>query len=117
MALTSSGSSIFQRNMSTEIQRNQWLPLFREMLRILKPGGHIEILEPDPAPHNPGPVQQAFDGFLRTQWSDNGYDYLFASSIEDQLSEVGFQEIDIRTLDIPIGEWPDESGMTNPDMS
>ncbi|KAI9318953.1 S-adenosyl-L-methionine-dependent methyltransferase [Dichotomocladium elegans] len=99
---------IFQRNVSPEIQRNQWVSLYQEMMRVLKPGGLIEILEPDPTPHNPGPVQQAFEAFLHTKWDKANLSFDFAASIEDWLHETGFQLIETKTLDIPIGEWPEE---------
>lgn len=102
--------SIFMRNMSQHIRQDQWSPLLREMARVLKPGGYIEVIEPDPVYHNPGPVQQAFESFTRNQWSDDHLDFAFADTLSDVFESLGFQILEKRLLDIPIGEWPEEPG-------
>ena len=38
-------------------------------------------------------------------------DYEFVGKIKELLEEVGFEVVEEKHLDIPIGEWPEESGM------
>lgn len=96
------------RNMAQDIQKQQWPALLQEMLRVLKPGGYIELLDIEPQFHNPGPVQQAFDGFQQGQWTEQGLDFQFCDLLEKLIEETGFAQVERRMLDIPIGEWPDE---------
>ncbi|KAI7889810.1 S-adenosyl-L-methionine-dependent methyltransferase [Mucor mucedo] len=100
---------IFQRAMGGSIQKSQWSHVLGEMLRVLKPGGTIELLEADLWHHNPGPVQRAFDEFYQNQCTESGLDFAFTEVIEKDLFSIGFGELDHRTLDIPIGEWPQDS--------
>ncbi|CAO3648251.1 unnamed protein product [Mucor hiemalis] len=101
---------IFQRSMGQTIQKDQWGHVLSEMLRVLKPGGTIELVEADLWHHNPGPVQRAFDEFYQNQCTEMGLDFAFTEIIEKVLDTTGFTELDHRTLDIPIGEWPQDSG-------
>lgn len=97
--------------MGQSIQKDQWTHVLSEMLRVLKPGGTIELVEADLIHHNPGPVQRAFDEFYQNQCAENGLDFGFTGIIDNELETIGFSELDHRTLDIPIGEWPQDSGM------
>jgi hypothetical protein len=99
--------------MGQSIQKDQWNHVLSEMLRVLKPGGVIELVEADLWHHNPGPVQRAFDEFYQNQCTENGLDFAFTEIIEKEIETVGFTELDHCTLDIPIGEWPQDAGKLN----
>ncbi|RCH78170.1 hypothetical protein CU098_000846, partial [Rhizopus stolonifer] len=100
---------IFQRSMGQSIQKEQWPKVLNEMLRVLKPGGTIELVEADLWHHNPGPVQRAFDEFYQSQCVENGLDWSFTENMDQELTSMGYVEVDHRTLDVPIGEWPQDS--------
>ena len=97
--------------MAPHVKKPQWKVRIEEMYRVLKPGGHLELLELDPFCHNPGPVQKTFEEFAKTYWEELDLDYDFIGKIKEHLEEVGFEVVDEKHLDIPIGEWPEESGM------
>ncbi|ORZ20715.1 S-adenosyl-L-methionine-dependent methyltransferase [Absidia repens] len=99
---------IFQRSMCDTIKQADWRPLLAEMYRVLKPGGYIELIENDFWRHNPGPVQRAFDAFIQEQCKTNGVDFQLTESLEGMIKTCGFEEIDKKTMDIPLGEWPTE---------
>ncbi|SAL98332.1 hypothetical protein [Absidia glauca] len=97
---------IFQRSMSDAVKQVEWAPLLAEMYRVLKPGGYIELIENDSWRHNPGPVQQAFDAFIQEQCKTTGMDFQLTDSLDTLVKDAGFEEIDKKTMDIPLGEWP-----------
>lgn len=99
---------IFQRNMCLNIQKDEWPKVLGEMFRVLKPGGYIELLEPDLWHHNLGPVQQAFQQFYREQCQALELDLEISNSMTGTIEEIGYEEVEKRILDIPIGEWPTE---------
>ncbi|KAF7726204.1 hypothetical protein EC973_009002 [Apophysomyces ossiformis] len=99
---------IFQRNMGQVIQKEMWPKVLQEMFRVLKPGGYIELVESDLWHHNAGPVQQAFDAFLQEQCKELCLDFTFTETLSQKIEEVGFSKLDHRSLDIPVGEWPQE---------
>ncbi|KAI8085091.1 S-adenosyl-L-methionine-dependent methyltransferase [Halteromyces radiatus] len=97
---------IFQRSMGDAMKQEQWGPLLKEMYRVLKPGGYIELIENDFWRHNPGPVQQAFDAFIQEQCKVTGVDFQLTDSLDTLVNETGFDQVDKKTMDIPLGEWP-----------
>lgn len=96
--------------MYLHMQKDQWPTILEEMFRVLKPGGYIELLEPDFWHHNPGPVQQAFRQFYQEQCKGLNLDLEISHSLAGIIEEKGFHEVEKRILDIPIGEWPSEPG-------
>lgn len=96
--------------MGLAIQKEQWPHVLNEMLRVLKPGGTIELVEPDLWHHNPGPVQRAFDEYYQQQCIELGVDFAFTEVIEKEMDTIGFTDLVHRTIDVPIGEWPQDSG-------
>lgn len=99
---------IYQRNMGQQIKADKWNFVVSEMYRTLKPGGYIEIFEPDLYHHNPGPVQQAFDSFLKTQCEESGIEFALSDAIPKAIDAAGFTELNTRLLDLPVGEWPSD---------
>ncbi|KAI9497280.1 S-adenosyl-L-methionine-dependent methyltransferase [Zychaea mexicana] len=100
---------IFQRAMGNVIRKDKWSHVLQEMHRVLKPGGYIELIEPDMWHHNPGPVQNAFDAFIQEQCTEWGLDFAFTESLGTQIEEAGFESMEHRQLDVPIGEWPKDA--------
>ncbi|KAI8388905.1 S-adenosyl-L-methionine-dependent methyltransferase [Radiomyces spectabilis] len=99
---------IFQRNMGQDIPKEKWRFILTEMHRVLRSGGEIELLEPDLWHHNPGPVQQAFDKFFQDLCIEMSINFTFTESLQQDIQEVGFQNVQQHSLDIPIGEWPQD---------
>ncbi|KAG1444672.1 hypothetical protein G6F56_010200 [Rhizopus delemar] len=95
--------------MGNIILKNQWQHVLSEMHRVLKQGGFIELVETDLWHHNPGPVQTAFDEFHQSQSTEKEMDFKFTESLNQELEQI-FEQVEHRTVDIPIGEWPQESG-------
>ncbi|KAI8361708.1 S-adenosyl-L-methionine-dependent methyltransferase [Blakeslea trispora] len=100
---------IFQRSMGQSIQKEQWNKVLKEMLRVLKPGGTIELVEADLWHHNPGPVQRAFDEFYQSQCAEDGLDFIFTEAVGPEVEAAGFVDLEHRTIDIPVGEWPQDA--------
>lgn len=101
--------SVFQRNMCICIQQDQWIHVLKEMFRVIKRGGCVELIEPELLHHQPGPVLQAFHAFYKEQCTQANID-LELKGMNDWLSEVGFEAIECKVLDLPIGEWQTETG-------
>jgi hypothetical protein len=97
--------------MFIHVNKDQWPSLVKEMFRVLKPGGYIELIERDLWHHSSGPVQQAFQSFFKQQCTLLNLDIELTDTLEVSLSDAGFEEVDRKILDIPIGEWPSEPGM------
>lgn len=97
--------------MYLHIQKDQWPKVLHEMFRVLKPGGYVELIEADMWHHNPGPVQIAFQNFYKEQCQLLDLDLEIADSLDATIVENGFELVEKRALDIPIGEWATEPGM------
>ncbi|KAI9022992.1 S-adenosyl-L-methionine-dependent methyltransferase [Phycomyces nitens] len=102
---SSSIDRIHQRDMGQMIQGRQWARVLQEMYRVLKPGGTIELVESDLWYHNPGPMQQTLRGYLESYYIALGLDVDYIQGLGQWIVQAGFGPPEVRTLDLPIGEW------------
>lgn len=105
---------------------SKWENVLRESLRILKPGGWIELTEHSKLPRiffftpeinnelndviglcieAQGPctsrLDDCFDRFFRNARVDRE----IASKLGQYLADAGFQDIDEQSIGVPLGEW------------
>ncbi|KAI8066907.1 S-adenosyl-L-methionine-dependent methyltransferase [Gongronella butleri] len=97
---------IFLRHMKEALKKQDWIKVLGEMYRVLKPGGHVELVEEDFPNHNAGPMQQAFCNFVEEQCEQTEIDYHAPDHLSDHLEKIGFVDLEKKALDIPLGEWP-----------
>ncbi|CAG8795917.1 35284_t:CDS:2 [Gigaspora margarita] len=77
--------------LSTSLQENQWVYVIEELVRVLKPGGYIEIMEPEFQFYNIGPYFSKLNSCLINFISSTGANVHITQKIESFLNTSNSQ--------------------------
>ncbi|KAI9257940.1 S-adenosyl-L-methionine-dependent methyltransferase [Phascolomyces articulosus] len=106
---------IFQRDLNWDLQAHQWSPLVREYLRILKPGGWIELVEPDLETQSSTSQECSMNDKLIYGISMRHQDPYVSRHLSSILAANGFRRVESHFQSLPLG-WTsndDESPNTS----
>lgn len=100
-----------QRMLVMGIPLRRWPDAVRELVRVTKPDGWVELLELGTHIHPAGPATRQLlswtFNFLRTR----GINSSEMSNLGIMLSQCGLRSITSRPLDIPLGGWDNRLGV------
>ncbi|KAI8808867.1 S-adenosyl-L-methionine-dependent methyltransferase [Cladochytrium replicatum] len=102
---------IHQSSMLLAIPQSKWPGVIAELRRVLKPDGHIDLLEAEIfPPESPTPRSAKFAETIMTILSARDLDAAISIHLEDILEKVsGFKNIERSSAQTPIG-WDGEVG-------
>jgi ubiquinone/menaquinone biosynthesis C-methylase UbiE len=99
---------VHQRLLTWGIPVDAWPGAVRELARVTRPGGWVELVEITTRPQRTGPATQALFDLIHRQLADPlGLDTTDAvfRSLDEHLREAGLDEIVRHERSLPVGEW------------
>ena len=100
---------VFQRFLYLGLTVDDWPVALKELKRVIKPGGWIELFEPCMRVHRAGTrTREVMRWCSRLLQEDRGLDFDFAGEKMKRLCEsddIGFQNVRVERLSIPVGSW------------
>ncbi|KAJ3125732.1 hypothetical protein HK098_008254 [Nowakowskiella sp. JEL0407] len=103
---------IFQRLLLLGIPNGKWDHIVGELLRVLKPGGYIELIEPCPGIELCGPTFDKLGAGLYESSKKRGIDMDAALSLSSTLASRGLEVVQETIISLPIG-WGGRHGELN----
>ncbi|CAO3654639.1 unnamed protein product [Mucor fragilis] len=94
---------IFQRDLNWDLSEATWLPLVREFFRILKPGGWIELVEPDIETHSTSSYEDFLTNKLIDAFRRRQQDPFISKRLSSFMAVAGFRRIQSDFQSIPLG--------------
>ncbi|OAC99655.1 hypothetical protein MUCCIDRAFT_157280 [Mucor lusitanicus CBS 277.49] len=94
---------IFQRDLNWNLSETTWLPLVKEFFRVLKPGGWIELVEPDIETHSASSYEDFLTNKLIGAFQDRQQDPFIAKRLSSFMAVAGFRRIQSDFQSIPLG--------------
>jgi SAM-dependent methyltransferase len=101
-----------QRLLFSGIPLQSWPPAVKELVRVTRPGGWVELAEGAPWIDQAGPSAERLCELLRQLARMLGLDstgFVFRS-LQRYLEEAGAKEIQVQSLAVPIGTWGGDPG-------
>ncbi|KAI9488472.1 hypothetical protein BDB00DRAFT_847792 [Zychaea mexicana] len=89
---------------------HKWVETLKQVFRVLKPGGWVEIYEQDLIVNSPGPLLKIVDDWFTNLFKDVGIQRKFGDQIASMMHQTGYVEIDERAIELPVGEWSSVPG-------
>ncbi|KAF9544570.1 hypothetical protein EC957_011880 [Mortierella hygrophila] len=100
---------VYQRFLYLALTIDDWPVALKELRRVMKPGGWIELFEPCMRVHRAGPrTREVMRWISKLLQEERGLDFDFAGEKMKRLCEsemVGFQNVKLERLSIPVGAW------------
>ena len=96
---TSKYDIVHQRLLAAGLQRPQWELALKEIYRVLKPGGWVQLVEVDLANMGVGPESTRLAQVQKTIFALKNLDITIADNLPGIVKKVGFAEI--RAIDYP----------------
>ncbi|KAG0324453.1 hypothetical protein BGZ99_001791 [Dissophora globulifera] len=100
---------VYQRFLYLGLTIDDWPVALKELKRVMKPGGWIELFEPCMRVHRAGPrTREVMRWCSRLLQEERGLDFDFAGEKMKRLcesEEIGFQNVRLERLSIPVGSW------------
>ncbi|MBO0728380.1 MAG: methyltransferase domain-containing protein [Acidimicrobiaceae bacterium] len=98
---------VHQRLLLSGIPALAWPRVVRDLVRVTKPGGWIELVEPVAVLQGGGPAVDRVWGHFLAAAAARGLDTSgeVAESLARYLREAGAREVQRRKVELPVGEW------------
>ncbi|RUP48256.1 hypothetical protein BC936DRAFT_144786, partial [Jimgerdemannia flammicorona] len=93
---------VFQRLLVFAFTRSQWAIAIRELIRVTKPGGWIELSESDTEPQRTGSVTREMSQRVTHALRARGIDPLIARSIDKPLILHDLEDVRTQFISIPL---------------
>jgi ubiquinone/menaquinone biosynthesis C-methylase UbiE len=100
---------VHQRLLMGAIPGPSWPDVVRELVRVTRPGGWVELVEAAPVPSNT-PALSQLHAWMRAATQMRGLDITIGTRIGDLLRQAGLQRVIYRELPIPIGAYAGRLG-------
>ncbi|KAI8073101.1 S-adenosyl-L-methionine-dependent methyltransferase [Gongronella butleri] len=100
---------VHAQDISWYVPMQDWPALISQFHRIIKPNGLLQVIEHDGIFKSPGPALVLINEWHQLVAKENGVDLSYCpGGLETELRRAGMDVLETQTLDIPIGEWPNE---------
>ncbi|WP_165423008.1 class I SAM-dependent methyltransferase [Ktedonosporobacter rubrisoli] len=99
-----------QRLLVAALPAQAWPWEIKELLRVTRSGGWVELVEAGDGFSNPGPQTERFLGWVREALRARGIDPSAIAQIGRWLEEAGAHQVFFRTIPCPLGSWAGHEG-------
>jgi SAM-dependent methyltransferase len=98
---------VHQRALISGVPVDSWPSVCRDLVRVARPGGWVELVECPPWFESAGPVTQRICAMLQRLLLARGLDSagVVVAALDDHLVRSGLVEVRRRDLDLRVGEW------------
>jgi ubiquinone/menaquinone biosynthesis C-methylase UbiE len=98
---------VHQRLLFAGIPVKRWPSVVRDLVRVTRPGGWIELVEGANQPASAGPATRRLAEMLNRLARSAGVDStgVVFRSLDDYLTRAGARAVTRRTVALPLGEW------------
>jgi SAM-dependent methyltransferase len=99
-----------QRLLVAAIPTANWPGVVRELIRVTRPGGWIELLEIGETIQNAGPATARLLTWMTNISKELGFEMEILHHLGDLLKQAGCQAIESQDIPVPLGEWAGTAG-------
>ncbi len=99
-----------QRLLVAGITAENWPRVIRELVRVTRRQGWIELVEASSLAEGAGPATARMQELLETVSKGWGYDGQIIRHLGDLLQQAGLQHVEMQPIPIPVGEWAGRVG-------
>ncbi|GLV60858.1 hypothetical protein KDH_76770 [Dictyobacter sp. S3.2.2.5] len=110
---SSSFDYVHQRLLTVALPASAWPMLLRELVRVTKPGGWIELVEVDLEMLPAGPAMMQLYQWALQACARRGIDPTISRNLVGLLTQAGAHSCQGRVIDIPVGKWGGRLGQMN----
>ena len=96
---------IHQRLLVAAIPAASWPAVIRELMRVARPGGWLELLEGGVTCPQAGPATQRLLAWCLEATGARGLDPTLMAYLGSLLEESGLQGVKVNQIDVPLGNW------------
>jgi ubiquinone/menaquinone biosynthesis C-methylase UbiE len=99
-----------QRLLVLAIPAPRWPSVVRELVRVTRPQGWVELLEAGTTVQNAGPATERLLSWVREISQAQGIELAMVTHLADFLTQAGCQEVEAQDIPVPLGSWAGRSG-------
>ncbi|HEU5383621.1 MAG TPA: methyltransferase domain-containing protein [Ktedonobacteraceae bacterium] len=101
---------VHQRLLVAGIPTANWPGVIRELVRVTRPGGWVELLEVGITVKNAGPETTRLLTWMANRSRERGFDLGILPELGDLLVHAGLQAVETQNIPAPLGEWAGRVG-------
>lgn len=96
---------VHQRLLFFAIPSDRWQFLLKELTRVTRPGGWVEVVEGRYGYEPMGPAAQHISDVMLAAMLKRGIDPRASAHLDEFLRNAGLQQVQTRTIKLPVGDW------------
>ncbi|KAI1315572.1 hypothetical protein EDD11_000647 [Mortierella claussenii] len=101
---------IYQRLLVYALTPAQRKQVNAELLRVLKPEGHLQLVESDGIVYNPGPEMEKINQLSLETSLRHGVDPREVQTMRSGLKQAGYTGVNSFNIALPVGDWGGKAG-------
>jgi SAM-dependent methyltransferase len=101
---------VHQRFLAATLSARSWVVVIRELVRVTRPGGWLELVELGQSMSNPGPATCRYLQWWRAWEARTEQDTTIVEHLGTLFQKAGLHQVRQRRIIAPVGQWGGQAG-------